>query len=65
MPQPDFVDPASDSDLIDPAGEDIPAEPLPPPPVTITVIPGQETDEELGPGEENFELEVSITNNPS
>mgnify|MGYP000941513018 CR=1 FL=1 len=40
------------------------AEPLPEPPIRITIIPGRETDEELDPGEEVPNIEVEVGTEP-
>lgn len=61
---PSTIDPSSNEDLIDPSTQDIPAEPLPEPPIRITIIPGRETDEELDPGEEVPNIEVEVGTEP-
>lgn len=58
------IDPSSNEDLIDPSAQDIPSEPLPEPPVRITIIPGRETDEDVEPGEEVPNIEVEVSTEP-
>ena len=59
-----FIDPSSNEGMIDPSGQDIPTEPLPEPPVRITIIPGRETDEDVDPGEEVPNIEVEVSTEP-
>lgn len=59
-----FIDPSSNEGMIDPSGQDIPSEPLPEPPVRITIIPGRETDEDVDPGEEVPNVEVEVSTEP-
>ncbi len=59
-----LIDPSSNDGMIDPSTLDIPPEPLPAPPVTITIIPGRETDEDVEPGEEVPNIEVEVTTEP-
>ncbi|HNN93491.1 MAG TPA: hypothetical protein PKI03_14525 [Pseudomonadota bacterium] len=58
------IDPSSNEDFIDPSTQEIPTEPLPEPPIRITIIPGRETDEELDPGEEVPNIEVEVGTEP-
>lgn len=60
----DGGDASGGDDLVDPSTLEIPTEPLPEPPVRITIIPGRETDEDVEPGEEVPNIEVDVTTEP-
>ena len=60
----DGADPDALEGVVDPSTLEIPAEPLPEPPVRITITPGYETDEDVEPGEEVPDIEVDVTTEP-